>query len=70
MTQKKRHNARASRPTIHRLSSPRVGQIVAIEEQEVAGAKLELFLINFVKDKITLRVPTAKIVAVGMRKLA
>ena len=47
-----------------------VGQIVSIEEQEVAGAKLELFVINFVKDKMTLRVPTAKIVAVGMRKLA
>jgi len=47
-----------------------VGQIVAIEEQEVAGAKLELFVINFIKDKMTLRVPTAKIVSVGMRKLA
>jgi CarD family transcriptional regulator len=47
-----------------------VGQIVGIEEQEVAGAKLELFVINFVKDKMTLRVPTAKIVSVGMRKLA
>ena len=47
-----------------------VGQIVSIEEQEVAGCKLELFVITFVKDKMTLRVPTAKIVAVGMRKLA
>src|SRR5216110_3350123 len=47
-----------------------VGQIISIEEQEVAGAKLELFVINFVKDKMTLRVPTAKIVSVGMRKLA
>jgi CarD family transcriptional regulator, regulator of rRNA transcription len=47
-----------------------VGQIVAIEEQEVAGAKLELFVIHFVKDKMTLRVPIAKIVSVGMRKLA
>ena len=47
-----------------------VGQIVAIEEQEVAGAKLELFVINFVKDKMTLRVPTAKAAAVGMRKLS
>jgi len=47
-----------------------VGQILAIEEQEVAGAKLELFVINFAKDKMTLRVPTAKIVSVGMRKLA
>jgi CarD family transcriptional regulator len=47
-----------------------VGQIIAIEEQEIAGAKLELFVINFIKDKMTLRVPTAKIAAVGMRKLA
>jgi CarD family transcriptional regulator len=47
-----------------------VGQIVAIEEQEVAGYKLELFVINFVKDKMTLRVPTTKIASVGMRKLA
>src|SRR5438045_7151334 len=47
-----------------------VGQILSIEEQEVAGYKLELFVINFVKDKMTLRVPTAKIASVGMRKLA
>jgi CarD family transcriptional regulator len=47
-----------------------VGQITAIEEQEVAGVKLELFVINFVKDKMTLRVPTAKVASVGMRKLA
>jgi CarD family transcriptional regulator len=47
-----------------------VGQIMAIEEQEVVGHKLELFVINFVKDKMTLRVPTAKIGVVGMRKLA
>lgn len=47
-----------------------VGQILAIEEQEIAGAKLELFVINFMKDKMTLRVPTAKIANVGMRKLS
>jgi CarD family transcriptional regulator len=47
-----------------------VGQIIAIEEQEIAGAKLELLVINFIKDKMTLRVPTAKIAAVGMRKLS
>ena len=47
-----------------------VGQIVAVEEQEVAGFRLELFVITFVKDKMTLRVPTAKVVGVGMRKLA
>src|SRR5437762_2829300 len=47
-----------------------VGQILAIEEQEIAGAKLELFVINFMKDKMTLRVPTAKVANVGMRKLS
>eukprot|EP01037_Dinobryon_pediforme_P007383 gene7383-7449_t len=47
-----------------------VGQIVAIEEQEVAGFKLELFVITFSKDKMTLKVPTPKVVSVGMRKLA
>jgi CarD family transcriptional regulator len=47
-----------------------VGQIVAIEDQEVAGFKLELFVISFEKDKMKLRVPTAKIVQVGMRKLS
>jgi len=47
-----------------------VGQIMAIEEQEIAGARLELFVINFMKDKMTLRVPTAKVANVGMRKLS
>jgi CarD family transcriptional regulator len=47
-----------------------VGQIVSIEDQEVAGFRLELFVINFAKDKMTLRVPTSKVAAVGMRKLS
>jgi CarD family transcriptional regulator len=47
-----------------------VGQIVAIEEQEVAGFRLELFVISFSKDKMTLRVPTSKVVGVGMRKIS
>lgn len=47
-----------------------VGQIIAIEEQEVAGFKLELFVISFVKDKMILKVPTPKVASVGMRKLA
>jgi len=47
-----------------------VGKITRIEEQEVAGTKLELFVITFDKDKMTLRVPTLKAKAVGMRKLS
>jgi CarD family transcriptional regulator len=47
-----------------------VGLITAIEEQEVAGLTLELFVISFEQDKLTLRVPVSKIKSVGMRKLA
>jgi CarD family transcriptional regulator len=47
-----------------------VGRITAIEEQEIAGFKLELFVVSFEKDKMVLRVPTAKAASVGMRKLA
>lgn len=47
-----------------------VGQIVSIEEQEIAGLVLELFVISFEKDKMTLRVPTAKATEVGMRSLS
>ncbi|MFQ6550041.1 CarD family transcriptional regulator [Aestuariibius sp. 2305UL40-4] len=47
-----------------------VGKIVSIEEQEVAGMTLELFVISFEKDKMTLRVPTHKATEVGMRSLS
>ena len=47
-----------------------VGKIVSIEEQEIAGIELELFVISFEKDKMTLRVPTHKATEVGMRGLA
>ena len=47
-----------------------VGQIIGIEVQEVAGFSFELFVVSFIKDKMILKVPTAKVTAVGMRKLA
>ena len=47
-----------------------VGTITAIEEQEVAGMKLELFVIDFEKDKMRLKVPVAKAMSIGMRKLS
>ncbi|WP_435141375.1 CarD family transcriptional regulator [Pseudopelagicola sp. nBUS_19] len=47
-----------------------VGQIISIEEQEVAGMQLELFVISFEKDKMTLRVPTNKATDIGMRGLS
>jgi len=47
-----------------------VGQIVSVETQEVAGIELELFVVAFEKDKMTLRVPTNRAVEVGMRSLS
>ncbi len=47
-----------------------VGRIISIEEQEIAGLSLELFVISFEKEKMTLRVPTAKATSVGMRVLS
>ncbi|HDR28087.1 CarD family transcriptional regulator [Rhodovulum sp.] len=47
-----------------------VGKIVSIEEQEIAGIPLELFVISFEKDKMTLRVPTNKATEIGMRSLS
>lgn len=47
-----------------------VGRIVSIEEQEVAGLRLEMFVISFEKDKMTLRVPTTRASEVGMRSLS
>ncbi len=47
-----------------------VGRIIGIEEQEIAGIALELFVIHFDKEKLTLRVPTGKLESVGMRKLS
>jgi CarD family transcriptional regulator len=45
-----------------------VGQILSIEEQTVAGASLEFFVIFFTKSKMTVRVPVRKAANVGMRK--
>ncbi|MEL0150693.1 MAG: CarD family transcriptional regulator [Rhodobiaceae bacterium] len=47
-----------------------VGLIVEISEQEIAGMSLELFVINFEKEKMVLRVPINKAEQTGMRKLA
>ncbi|MEQ1889069.1 MAG: CarD family transcriptional regulator [Alphaproteobacteria bacterium] len=47
-----------------------VGKIVAVESQEIAGTRLELFVIVFEQEKMTLRVPLGKAKAVGMRILS
>ena len=47
-----------------------VGSVVGIETQEVAGYSLEVYVITFAHEKMTLRVPTKKAIASGLRALA
>ena len=47
-----------------------VGKIMQIEEQEIAGAKLELYIVDFEKEKLRLKVPTNRAEQKGMRRLS
>ena len=71
-TQQKKSSTRHGFKTGESIVYPAhgVGQITGLEDQEIAGYKLELFVISFEKDKMTLRVPVSKIATVGMRKLS
>jgi CarD family transcriptional regulator len=47
-----------------------VGKITSIEIQEIVGQKLKLFVIQFEKDRMTLRVPVTKAKTSGLRRLS
>ena len=47
-----------------------VGVVQAIEQQEVVGTLMELYVITFDHEKMTLRVPTKKAKTAGLRALA
>ena len=47
-----------------------VGQVQGIETQHVAGLDLEVYVITFDHEKMTLRVPTGKARTAGLRPLA
>ena len=47
-----------------------VGRVVGVEKESVAGFDIEVYVVSFEQDKMTLRVPTAKATAAGMRPLA
>ncbi|MEO0411865.1 MAG: CarD family transcriptional regulator [Pseudomonadota bacterium] len=47
-----------------------VGQITEIERQDISGFDLELYVIRFEKERMTLRVPVNKAQSSGMRKLS
>ena len=47
-----------------------VGRVLGVEKQEISGHILELIIIKFEKDRMTLRVPVGKAQASGLRKLS
>ena len=47
-----------------------VGRVLCIEAQEISGITLELIVVKFEKDRMTLRVPVAKAANSGLRKLS
>jgi CarD family transcriptional regulator len=47
-----------------------VGKILRIERQMIAGFELDLMVVEFERDKMTVRVPLSKVNSVGIRKLS
>jgi CarD family transcriptional regulator len=47
-----------------------VGKIIGIETHTIGEQKLQMFVISFEKERMTLRVPVAKISSAGMRRLS
>ena len=47
-----------------------VGRIMSVETQHIAGHELDVFVIVFEKDRMTLRLPTRKAHAAGLRRLS
>ena len=47
-----------------------VGKVMGVEKQEIAGFQLQLFVISFDSEKMTLRVPVEKVKDSGLRKIS
>ena len=47
-----------------------VGRVIELQREEIAGMQLELYVLRFEKERMTLRVPTNKVESIGMRKLS
>src|SRR4051812_21874958 len=47
-----------------------VGRVIELQKEEIAGMQLELYVLRFEKERMTLRVPVNKVESIGMRKLS
>ena len=46
-----------------------VGRVLALEERDIAGSRLELIVISFEQERMILRVPVARVKTSGIRRL-
>jgi CarD family transcriptional regulator len=44
--------------------------VIELQKEEIAGMQLELYVLRFEKERMTLRVPVNKVESIGMRKLS
>jgi CarD family transcriptional regulator len=47
-----------------------VGSVTAVAEQEVAGTKVAVLVVDFPQDGLTLRIPRQKVAGSGLRRLS
>ena len=47
-----------------------VGRVIELQKQEIAGTSLELYVLRFEKERMTLRVPLTKATGAGLRRLS
>ena len=47
-----------------------VGRVIELQSEEIAGMELDLYVLRFEKERMTLRVPVNKVESIGMRKLS
>jgi CarD family transcriptional regulator len=47
-----------------------VGKIVAIETQTIAGTEIQVYVIDFIREKMVLRVPVKRAALAGLRHLS
>ena len=64
----KRANFRAGNHVVYPAHG--VGRVLAVEEQHISGYELEMLVIEFEKEKMLLRIPTAKVQSAGLRTLS
>ncbi len=64
----KRGNFRAGNHVVYPAHG--VGKVLAVEDQTISGYELEMLVIEFEKEKMLLRIPTAKVQTAGLRTLS